>query len=82
MLSSTAAACDHVDHVRTQLPYAVLVGVVGLVLGSLGTSLGLPNWIALLAGVGVLALCLRMFGTPIAEVGGSARNSSTANVEP
>ncbi|MYA11475.1 MAG: Na+/H+ antiporter NhaC family protein [Gemmatimonadetes bacterium] len=82
VLSSTAAACDHVDHVRTQLPYAVLVGVVGLLLGSLGTSLGLPNWIALLAGVGVLALCLRMFGTPIAEVGGGARSSSTPNAEP
>ena len=75
VLSSTAAACDHVDHVRTQLPYAVLVGVVGLLLGSLGTALGLPNWIALLVGVGVLALCLRMFGTPIAEVGQPPRRA-------
>ena len=72
VLSSTAAACDHVDHVRTQLPYAVLVGVVGLVLGSVGTSLGLPTWVALLAGVAILALCLRIFGTPIAEVGEAA----------
>ena len=72
VLSSTAAACDHVDHVRTQLPYAVLVGAVGLVLGSLGTSLGLPTWIALLAGVAILALCLRIFGTPVPEVGEAA----------
>ncbi len=72
VLSSTAAACDHVDHVRTQLPYAALVGAVGLLLGSVGTALGLPTWIALLAGLGILALCLRMFGTPIAEVGGAA----------
>ncbi len=70
VLSSTAAACDHVDHVRTQLPYAVLVGAVGLLLGSVGTAIGLPTWVALLVGVGVLALCLRMFGTPIAEVDG------------
>ena len=70
VLSSTAAACDHVDHVRTQLPYAVLVGVTGLLLGSLGTSLGLPHWVALLAGVAVLAGFLRLFGTPIAEIGG------------
>lgn len=69
VLSSTAAACDHVDHVRTQLPYAVLVGLVGLVLGSIGTSLGLPNWIALLGGVAILALVLRFFGTPVAEIG-------------
>ena len=82
VLSSTAAACDHVDHVRTQLPYAVLVGAVGLLLGSLGTALGLPNWIALLAGVGVLALYLRMFGIPIAEVGGLAGSSAPAQAEP
>ena len=72
VLSSTAAACDHVDHVRTQLPYAVLVGAVGLVLGSLGTSLGLPTWVALLGGVAILAICLRIFGTPIAEFGEAA----------
>ena len=78
VLSSTAAACDHVDHVRTQFPYAVLVGTVGLLLGSVGTALGLPTWIALLVGVCVLALCLRMFGTPIAEVdGGGGRHART-----
>ena len=72
VLSSTAAACDHVDHVRTQLPYAVLVGAVALVLGSLGTSLGIPPWVALLAGVAVLAAFLRMFGTPVVEIGEEA----------
>ena len=68
VLSSTAAACDHVDHVRTQLPYAALVGVVGLLLGSVGTALGLPTWIALLSGVAALALFLRAFGTPVPEL--------------
>ena len=72
VLSSTAAACDHVDHVRTQLPYAVLVGAVALVLGSLGTSLGIPHWVALLAGVAVLAAFLHMFGTPVEEIGEEA----------
>lgn len=68
VLSSTAAACDHVDHVRTQLPYAMLVGGVGLTLGSLGTSLGLPNWIALVGGAALLALFLKFFGTPVPEI--------------
>ena len=45
----------------------VLLPVV--VLGSIGTSLGLPHWIALLGGVAVLALVLRFFGTPVAEIG-------------
>ena len=72
VLSSTAAACDHVDHVRTQLPYALLVGGVGLALGSVGTALGLATWIALPAGVAVLAIILRVFGTPIPEIDGAA----------
>ena len=72
VLSSTAAACDHLDHVRTQLPYAMLVGAVGLVFGSVGTALGLPVWVALPAGLAVLAVVLRVFGTPVQEVGEAA----------
>ena len=68
VLSSTAAACDHVDHVRTQLPYALVVAAVGMLLGDLGTAFGLPNWIALLGGVAVLAAILRFFGTPLPKV--------------
>jgi Na+/H+ antiporter NhaC len=63
VLSSTASSCDHVDHVRTQLPYALVVGLVGIVLGNIGTAYGLPVWIALVAGIGVLYLILRFLGT-------------------
>lgn len=65
VLSSTASACDHVDHVRTQLPYALLVATVAMILGDLGTAFGLPNWIALLGGVGVLWAFLRFRGERI-----------------
>ena len=65
MLSSTASACDHVDHVRTQLPYAVGVGVVGMVLGNIGTAYGLPPWIALVVGGAILYFALRTFGTKV-----------------
>ena len=44
VLSSTAAACDHLDHVKTQLPYAMLVAILGMGLGDVGTALGLPAW--------------------------------------
>ncbi len=68
VLSSTAAACDHMDHVRTQMPYAMLVGTVALVLGSLGTALWLPPWVALVAGVALLVLFLRLFGAKTPEL--------------
>lgn len=32
VLSSLGSACDHIDHVKTQLPYALLVGTVASVL--------------------------------------------------
>lgn len=31
ILASTGAACDHIDHVKTQLPYALVVGVISVV---------------------------------------------------
>ena len=60
VLSSTASACDHMDHVRTQLPYALAVAVVGMLLGSIGTAYGLPWWAAL-GGGGALLYALLLF---------------------
>lgn len=67
VLSSTAAGCDHVDHVRTQLPYALLVAAVAMLLGDLGTAFGLPNSVALVGGVIVLFLFLKFFGTDVPQ---------------
>jgi Na+/H+ antiporter NhaC len=67
VLSSMASGCDHIDHVRTQLPYALLVAAFSMSLGDIGTAFGLPNWLALALGVGALAMILRIFGTPTGE---------------
>jgi Na+/H+ antiporter NhaC len=81
ILSSTASACDHVDHVRTQLPYALLVAGVGMVLGDIGTAYGLPIWVALLAGSVALWAFLRFFGTDVrAEVADEEDVEVTAEV--
>ncbi|HHM21336.1 MAG TPA: Na+/H+ antiporter NhaC family protein [Bacteroidetes bacterium] len=40
ILSSLASDCNHIDHVRTQLPYALTVGVVSLTLCLLSTLMG------------------------------------------
>jgi len=67
VLSSMASGCDHVDHVRTQLPYALLVGIVGMVLGDLGTAYGLPIWVALGGGAALLFVFLRLAGTSVED---------------
>ena len=75
VLSSTAAACDHVDHVKTQLPYALVVALLAMVVGDVGTALGLSVWVALLGSIGVLAGGLWLFGTSIGEVSGGGEVS-------
>ncbi len=62
VLSSIASGCNHIEHVRTQLPYAVLVGVVAILFGSIPGGFGLPPWISLLVGVAVLYAVLKIFG--------------------
>ena len=68
VLSSVASGCDHIEHVRTQLPYALLVGVVALALGTIPGGFGLSPWISIVAGVVVLATVLRTFGR-VAQAG-------------
>ncbi len=65
VLSSMASGCDHVDHVRTQLPYALVVAGVGLVLGSIATAYGMPPALSLLLGAAVIGLVIRFVGCKV-----------------
>jgi Na+/H+ antiporter NhaC len=62
ILSSLASGCDHIDHVRTQLPYAMAVGAVAIVVGTLPAGYGAPWWIVLPLAAVVLLLGLRYLG--------------------
>jgi Na+/H+ antiporter NhaC len=62
ILSSMASGCDHIEHVRTQIPYALLVGFMALGTGSIPVAYGMPWWIGLLVGTGLLFLVLRLRG--------------------
>jgi Na+/H+ antiporter NhaC len=62
VLSSIASGCDHIEHVRTQMPYALLVGAVAIAVGTIPGGYGLPPWISLLIGTVILIATLRFFG--------------------
>ncbi len=62
VMSSLSAGCDHIEHVRTQMPYALLAGVVSIVLGTLPTSFGMPWWLGLTLGALTLTIALRFLG--------------------
>jgi len=64
VMSSMAAGCDHMDHVKTQMPYAVVVGGVALLAGYLPAGFGISVWVLLPIGAAVLLALLSLLGTP------------------
>jgi len=48
ILSSMASSCDHIAHVKTQLPYAVLVAIVCMLLGDIPSAFGLSPIISII----------------------------------
>jgi Na+/H+ antiporter NhaC len=62
ILSSMGAGCDHIAHVRTQMPYALVIGVVGMLVGDIPTAYGLSPWISLAVGTAVIVGGVLLFG--------------------
>lgn len=62
IVSSIASGVEPFDHVRTQLPFALIAGGVALLLGFLPLGLGMSAGIALLLGVVVLCMLPTVFG--------------------
>jgi Na+/H+ antiporter NhaC len=62
IMSSTASACDHIAHVRTQIPYSLVVAGLALLVGYLPAAMGVSKWVGILGGAalsGLLFLGLR-----------------------
>ena len=62
VLSSIASGCDHIEHVRTQMPYALLVGAVAVAIGTIPSGYGVSPWISIVAGILILVGILRYIG--------------------
>ena len=71
ILSSMASGCDHIQHVRTQLPYALSVGAVAILFGTLPAGFGMPWMVGLIVGGLFLFGLLKMVGTPVETVASS-----------
>ncbi len=67
ILSSMASACDHIDHVRTQLPYALAAAFVGMIIGDIPTAYGVSPWISLPVGIGLLFGIVYFFGKKVED---------------
>lgn len=62
IVSAFASDCDAMEHVRTQMPYALLAAGTALLLGYLPTGFGLTPWIALPLGAVACWAVLRYKG--------------------
>jgi Na+/H+ antiporter NhaC len=73
VISSMASACDHIDHVRTQLPYALLAAGVAVIVGDLPTALfGMNPLISIILGLALIYVVLRLIGRPVEGPGSVA----------
>ena len=68
IMSSMASASDHIDHVRTQIPYAFTCAGVAAGLGFIPAGFGLSPWISIAAGLAVLVAVMVFVAKPLGPI--------------
>lgn len=79
LMTSIATSCDHLDHVKTQLPYALIGGIAALAIGYLPAAMGLSPWLAYLSGAAFFLICLWWLGRDPETSGESAQQKAEAS---
>lgn len=67
ILSSLASGCNHIEHVRTQLPYALTVATVSILASSVFFVAGLPWYLVYPVCIGLLIAIVKLVGKPVPE---------------
>lgn len=62
IMSSLASQCNHIEHVRTQFPYAISVGIVSLLIGTIPAAYGFSVILSYIIGFAILFLIIRYIG--------------------
>ncbi|BBM88080.1 Na+/H+ antiporter NhaC family protein [Candidatus Uabimicrobium amorphum] len=62
VMSSMASSCDHIDHVKTQTPYALTCGIISCVFGYIPIGFGAPVWLCLILGIAAIIVSIRVLG--------------------
>jgi len=65
ILSSLASSCNHLVHVRTQMPYALTVGGISLVVGTIPSAYNVPLWILYPVSITVIYFVIVKFGKKV-----------------
>ena len=67
ILSSMGTSCDHIDHTKTQLVYAVTVGAITIVCGYIPVGLGIPVLIVLPLSIAAIGTVVFFFGKRVPD---------------
>lgn len=67
ILSSQSCGCDHIAHVVTQLPYALTIAGVSVLLGTLPLGWGVSLWLLLPMQLVALVTIVWIVGQPVEE---------------
>ena len=59
IMSSIASSCDHIHHVRTQLPYSLTVAGLALICGYLPSAFGMPPMLGI--GIAMVLIILLLY---------------------
>ena len=64
IMSSISSSCDHLHHVRTQLPYSLTCAFLALSCGYIPAGLGVPSWVSLVMAVSFMAILFWLLPQP------------------
>ena len=67
ILSSMGAGCSHIDHVKTQMWYALFVAAITILFGYIPAGFGLPIYIVLPMSCVALFIGIMIFGKKVEE---------------
>ncbi|RQN09863.1 Na+/H+ antiporter NhaC family protein [Clostridium butyricum] len=68
IMSSMGAGCHHIDHVKTQMPYALTVAAITVICGYIPAGLGISVWIVLPIAAIVTCGVVYFVGKPVDNV--------------
>lgn len=68
ILSSMGSGCDHMEHVKTQLPYALFIAGITILFGYIPVGFGVPVYIVLPVAIAIIAIITQFVGKPVDNI--------------
>ncbi|MTI68161.1 MAG: Na+/H+ antiporter NhaC family protein, partial [Firmicutes bacterium] len=69
IMSSMASASDHIDHVKTQIPYSLTVAIIALAVGYLPAAIfKIPPVVSIILGLAISFVIIKVYGKKVEDL--------------